>query len=113
MGYEAFARAQIVGNAGPQGVKLVSRERTVYRAPGNRRAGGRLVNDKTVHRRAAGTCTGLDYQSASICQLAFVALNGQLDQVCHAQVGVHGIGSLRHQTGSSSTLTECIYLKTD
>ena len=52
-------------------------------------AGARLVNDVTVHGRAAGTVAGFHYQGAVIGQAAFVALNSQLYQLGRAEVVIN------------------------
>src|SRR5690606_26716988 len=77
--------AVVLGNKGfdtaPQCIKFFRIECAVDRAPVDVLAGRRLVDDETVHRRTAGAVAGVAYQGAVGRQLAFVALDGQLDQL--------------------------------
>src|SRR5690606_24393745 len=80
----------VLGNKGfdtaPQCIKFFRIECAVDRAPVDVLAGRRLVDDETVHRRTAGAVAGVAHQCAVGRQLAFVALDGQLDQLGGAEI---------------------------
>ena len=75
-------------NARPQRIKLRCVKGAVDRAPVDLGGGAGFVNDKPVHRRTAGAVAGVTYQGAVCGQLAFVTLDGQLDELGGTQIRV-------------------------
>ncbi|MNQ59764.1 hypothetical protein D3C85_740250 [compost metagenome] len=96
MGNEAVLVLAESLDAIPQGIELVGGEWTVDRTPGDLRLGARLLHDEAISRRTTSAVTGAHDQGAAGSQLALTAADGFFDQLCSADVGVHGVVSLRH-----------------
>ncbi len=97
MGHEAVTLADIGFDAAPQGFEVARRERTVDRAPGDLVLGAGLFDDEAVSRRTTRAVPGLHHQRAIGGQFALSALDGFFNQLSGADVGVHGVGGLRHE----------------
>ncbi len=97
MGHEAVTLADVGFDAAPQGFEVARRERTVDRAPGDLVLGARLFDDEAVSRRTTRAVPGLHHQRAIGGQFALSALDGFFNQLSGADVGVHGVGGLRHE----------------
>src|SRR3989344_1231398 len=96
VGQEAVLRVGERLYAVPQGIELVSRERTVDCTPVDFRLGTRLLHDEAISRRTTSAMACAYDQRAVGGQLAFTATKSFFDQLGSADVGVHGVVGLRH-----------------
>ena len=96
----------------PEGVELVSGERTVDGAPVDVLAGAGLINDVAVHGGTAGAMTGFHYQGAGIGQAAFVALNSQFYQLGRAEVVINNRVGHGHSWACGRAVSACMGAET-